>query len=765
MLIFFNDILYSFFKLKETGRRLSQTPWWVDFLVMFLLGGMFYYSLKFLMSISEGWKKVMQKRIDMQIAKRKAANDPFREQNGYSWDYIVVFKVIKADDKLTDMQENGKFSMRTIVSRLAEAGLQTKLFFSIQNDEVYCKIRCPLTRLLKEAHRIGHKLQLSPFAISNALSEGHLVGSEDHDWAPVNIPKDLNQSYLDPYDFIYASFVKEKIDLFQVQGNNTIFRGVDRLKLIQSIIKARMDVGGCHMDLYKMISKKAILAYFPLHDLVELRSLEGKWLRFLQPPWLQKVDDVRNYYGEKIALYFLWLGHYTTWLIGAAAAGLLVWMIVAGEDNNPDSPIMPYFAAFIAVWSSMFVETWYPKEKLYAMKWGTVGYEEIEQERTEFKGPEKPSPVTGVKRQHFSIVIFYQRVAFSSAIITLLICVVSAMLAAIFYFKIYYTVNSSDLIYNGTNYASTIAGLLNALQIQFMNYVYGLVSVALNDYENHRTDTQYEDALIIKTFAFQFVNSYATLFYVAFVKPYLTADPCYPSCMLELQASLGTIFLTRLATGNFLKLFLPWLDSKMRTNSETKGTSGRALSEVEKMFLQAPYYNLDTFNCYADMMIQFGYATLFVTGYPLSAVMALINNYISLRIEAWKLTQLCRRPEPLGAEDLGTWAGILELLMFAAVGTNCAMVIFTSASTINLTWSSRTWIFILMISIFYSFKLLIAFNTANVSDEVVIQLGRQDFIVGKLFENIADDDLNDAKLSLGALKVEYTIRINDDDPL
>ena len=36
--------------------------------------------------------------------------------------------------------------------------------------------------------------------------------------------------------------------------------------------------------------------------------------------------------------------------------------------------------------------------------------------------------------------------------------------------------------------------------------------------ENHRTDTEYEDNLIAKTFMFQFVNSYASLIYIAFIK-------------------------------------------------------------------------------------------------------------------------------------------------------------------------------------------------------------------------------------------------------
>lgn len=37
---------------------------------------------------------------------------------------------------------------------------------------------------------------------------------------------------------------------------------------------------------------------------------------------------------------------------------------------------------------------------------------------------------------------------------------------------------------------------------------------------------------------------------------------------------------------------------------------------------------------------QFGYVTLFVAAYPLSCFMALVNNYIEIRIDAWKLCQV-----------------------------------------------------------------------------------------------------------------------------
>merc|ERR1712072_669593 len=72
----------------------------------------------------------------------------------------------------------------------------------------------------------------------------------------------------------------------------------------------------------------------------------------------------------------------------------------------------------------------------------------------------------------------------------------------------------------GSN-ASTIASFVNTIQIAIFNMIYSSLAIALNDAENHRTDTQYQDSLILKTFQFQFINSYISFFYIAFIAAYL----------------------------------------------------------------------------------------------------------------------------------------------------------------------------------------------------------------------------------------------------
>jgi hypothetical protein len=62
-----------------------------------------------------------------------------------------VFQVRDEWDDLNDFQK--EFSMKRVINALTAAGLHTSQFYSVQRDEVYCKIRCPRDRLVAQAVR------------------------------------------------------------------------------------------------------------------------------------------------------------------------------------------------------------------------------------------------------------------------------------------------------------------------------------------------------------------------------------------------------------------------------------------------------------------------------------------------------------------------------------------------------------------------------------------------------------------------------------
>ena len=70
-----------------------------------------------------------------------------------------------------------------------------------------------------------------------------------------------------------------------------------------------------------MVGDGSILAYYPLHVPGRVQQLSACWLPWRVMPWEQPIDMIRDYFGEKIGMYFEFLGHYTTWLLPLSIVG------------------------------------------------------------------------------------------------------------------------------------------------------------------------------------------------------------------------------------------------------------------------------------------------------------------------------------------------------------------------------------------------------------------------------------------------------------
>jgi hypothetical protein len=60
-----------------------------------------------------------------------------------------------------------------------------------------------------------------------------------------------------------------------------------------------------------------------------------------------------------------------------------------------------------------------------------------------------------------------------------------------------------------------------------------------------------------------------------------------------------------------------------------------------------------TFGDYLEMMIQYGFITLFAVGFPLAPFFALFNNVWEIKVDRFKLVNLLKRPYPQFDNDIG----------------------------------------------------------------------------------------------------------------
>ena len=139
-------------------------------------------------------------------------------------------------------------------------------------------------------------------------------------------------------------------------------------------------------------------------------------------------------------------------------------------------------------------------------------------QRSAFSGEPRRSPISDERELYFSSIKFCCRVTITVLVNLLMVCLVMGVIVGLIYFRIFlYNLWEKEGRFLVTM-ATTIPSVINAFQIIILNAIYGTIAYKLTNFENHRTQSKYEKALIVKTFIFQFLNSFSLLFYIAFIK-------------------------------------------------------------------------------------------------------------------------------------------------------------------------------------------------------------------------------------------------------
>ncbi|KAF0291689.1 Anoctamin-1 [Amphibalanus amphitrite] len=477
----------------------------------------------------------------------------------------------------------------------------------------------------------------------------------------------------------------------------------------------------------------------------------------------QPLDYVEDYFGVKIGMYFAWLGFYTYALIPPAIVGIICFLygVITIYDDVPtndicadegtwmcpicdvfcgywrlnetcvhsrvtyliDNPSTLFFAIFMSFWgkrafAALFLEFWKRYSAEITHRWDLTGFDVKEEHpRPEYltKLKDLRQEVNVVTKQLEPHVSFWKmrfpRIMISVSVILLLITVAIAIivgvvlyrlsvLASLAYFKDDYVSSYAMLFTNAT------AATINLVIVLLLNQVYDRLAEYLTDLELPRTQSEYDDSLTLKIYLLQFINYYASIFYIAFFKGRFHGYPgdynriagfrqeeCGPGgCLLELTMQLGIIMVGKQALLTVWEMVLPklftWLGDlgKMLTQSKDEE---RVLPQWAADFKLLDWGPQSLFWEYLEMVIQFGFVTIFVASFPLAPLFAIINNVLEMRLDARKLLVFYRRPVGQRVRDIGIWYRILNTIGKLAVLSNACIIGFTSNFIPRLVYSMR----------------------------------------------------------------------------
>uniref|UniRef100_A0A5S6QAG6 Anoctamin n=1 Tax=Trichuris muris TaxID=70415 RepID=A0A5S6QAG6_TRIMR len=681
-------------------------------------------------SRSQGWSKRL--------------NNGFAEENEGQYprtDYVLVYNMSKASQ---DEERRNFFE-----DHLEDEGLQLDRVIEDVDGKKYCfvLIHAPWDFLIRQAEVLKMRM---PVRENDLHVRNPKRGWLSTLWRWTIVADTENRHYFT------ALFRRDKLDQFMIENQETFFTSAQRSYMVFDIlartefdVQRRTDCG-----ILRLLNAGTYCAAYPLHEgphvsecdkpLSDRQELFRRWANIKRWWDYQPYDLIRRYFGEKIALYFVWLGHYTVCLFPISILGILCvvygfWTLntdIPSKEicNGPASDLMMcpncdvgcdfwklgssctyarvthlfdngctvLFAALMSLWATLFLEAWKRRQGELSWRWNLCDFD-LEEDviRPEFEicaKKMKLNPITQEMEPHLPFSERVLRLIASSVTVLFCLCLVLAFTFSIILYRIIVShhFDRHETTYVRTNasvVASFSAALLNLLIVMILDQAYAKLAWRLTNWEFPRTESEFENSYTFKVFLFQFINYYSSLFYIAFFKgrfaklPGPTEDTilgyrpeaCDPNgCMVELLIQLAIIMVGKQFINNVMEIGVPMMYNYLRKKKSTGTAALTSAMAWARDFLLNPVPQDFLLGEYLEMILQYGFVTLFVAAFPLAPAFALLNNIIEVRLDAYKYVVTYRRPLPSRTKDLGVWMHILVGISRMAVLTNACVIAFTS---------------------------------------------------------------------------------------
>jgi hypothetical protein len=159
-------------------------------------------------------------------------------------------------------------------------------------------------------------------------------------------------------------------------------------------------------------------------------SLNGIFVLSVFAVAVQPLEEIRDYFGDDLGLYFSWIGLYTRMLGVCSIFGVLVMCAQPFYGGVEKNPFTLAYSIYVGMWSISFLETWTRRENELRFLWGTAQLSSIEEPRSSFEGILETNIETGRQMMvHTSTVTYSLKMAFSYVVcfIFIVITILSAL--------------------------------------------------------------------------------------------------------------------------------------------------------------------------------------------------------------------------------------------------------------------------------------------------------------------------------------------------
>ncbi|XP_026057943.1 anoctamin-10-like [Carassius auratus] len=423
----------------------------------------------------------------------------------------------------------------------------------------------------------------------------------------------------------------------------------------------------------------------PLHKQKLLSDLGKQWYSH-KSMWGQPLDTIHAYFGGTIAYYFSFLDFYTLSLFPPAVLGIFITFFLPSanfssgnqtesapgppKDGDDQPSVSSYMvqAVFSMLWSTVFMELWKRRSAALSYRWGTFNLaEQFQEPRPGFHGELGTNPVTGRLEPLFPEWKRSLRIGLVSLpVVGVFLGLVVMGMGGFYFFE--------RLISNWHKASGSyltvpllyIPSVSHIIYTNALGNIYRNVALKLTEAENHREESSFDYHHTTKVLVFTFFNNFAVLFHIAFFK----------EDMPLLRKRLSSLLIVTQLVNQFTEVVVPFLVDRFLTSADRNLKEDDP--EVDHLQAQGSLPAFPgLFAEYIELLVQFGYLSLFSCVYPLTAPLLLLNNLTEIRTDAYKLCKLFNKPFSAPVANMGVWQTAFEMLSFISVISNCWLLLLS----------------------------------------------------------------------------------------
>mmetsp|Transcript_41580 Transcript_41580/g.114564 ORF Transcript_41580/g.114564 Transcript_41580/m.114564 type:complete len:944 (-) Transcript_41580:115-2946(-) len=576
------------------------------------------------------------------------------------------------------------------------------------------------------------------------------------------------------YVSYYADFrhlVRKHPDSY-LKGALSVLRHIDRIRIMYDKLT--------NILLLQQLESLGLLSHsFPLHHRAGLHRLEESWGNFkLVFSFTQPIGEIRDYFGEEIAFYFVFL-HDSIWATAILSVpALLCWF--CKKDSMVTARAILSFV--IVIWFRIFTKRWQQREKHYAIRWGIRAHDRsaVKKRRNyRFRAELMPSPENEkVLRPQVTPTWRVIGRALSVMLTCVFVCVLLIVVTGEHY--VFFRLSR---VYTKPPDASMLSagfGSFVGVQIRLVDAFWDRISDWITDLESRTEEAGFSESKRTKAAMVKFITSISSLVFFAFVQPIFSnmecqrslEDPeeCMSAARVQLRYCLCATFIMRyvILYGVLIDIVKPFLQLRLKQYRDER-RHGYEDSFFELQVHMSTYGSTELTNDYLNILLPLGFVIFFGMVSPESVLLLLLALLFRVRTSAWKLLHVYRRPYPSFVQDIGVFNDMLGFYGYMMLLSNLGLLVVDFGGVshfaprvpelLGVTEFKHHW-FVEMFAFFFMALVLVfvwRFLEAMLPNECYadrVELRRQDLQHQRLFYCSAFEGLKRGRVSLQADRLD-----------